>query len=57
VRLTAISRATLDFRDMLAQRLTFAQALARDNDRILLVQKSRLFRVRGALWPQIENVI
>ena len=42
---------------MFAKRLTFTQALAADNTHILRVQKSRLFRIRQALWPQIDRVI
>lgn len=58
VHLAALSEeATADLRDMLARRLTFTQALAPDNTNILRVQKSRLFRIRQALWPQIERVI
>ncbi len=58
VRLTAQSEeATADLRDMLTKRLTFAHALAPDNTNILRVQKSRLFRIKQALWPQIERVI
>jgi hypothetical protein len=58
VRLAALSEeATADLRDMFSKRLTFTQALAPSNADILRVQKSRLFRVRQALWPQIERVI
>jgi hypothetical protein len=58
VRLAALSEeATADLRDMFSRRLTFAQALAPDNTNILRVQKSRLFRVKQALWPQIELVV
>jgi len=39
------------------KRLTFAQAIARDNADLLLVQKSRLFRTKQALWRQIEAVV
>ena len=58
VRLAALSEeATSDLRDMLSKRLTFTQALAPDNTNILRVQKSRLFRVKQAVWPQIELVV
>lgn len=49
--------ATADLRDMFSKRLTFAQALAPENTAILRVQKSRLFRVKQALWPQIERAV
>src|SRR6185437_573168 len=39
--------ASADLRNMIAKRLTFDQALARENTRILRVQKSRLFRFKG----------
>jgi hypothetical protein len=42
---------------MMTKRMTFDQALARDNTSILRVQKSRLFRFREAVWPAIERVI
>jgi len=42
---------------MFAKRLTFVQALAADNTNILRLQNSRLFRIRQAVWPQIERVI
>jgi len=58
VRLAALSEeATSDLRDMLSKRLTFTRALAPDNTNILRVQKSRLFRVKQAVWPQIELVV
>jgi hypothetical protein len=58
VRLSAWSEeATSDLRDMLSRRLTFTQALAPENTDILRVQKSRLFKIRQALWPQIERVV
>jgi len=41
---------------MFSKRLTFTQALAPDNTNILRVQKSRLLRVKQAVWPQIELV-
>ena len=46
-----------DLRDMVGRRLTFEQALARDNTSILRVQKSRLFKYRETVWPEIERVI
>jgi len=46
-----------DLRDMIGRRLTFEQALARDNTSILRVQKSRLFKYRQRIWPAIEGVI
>ncbi len=46
-----------DLRDMISKRLTFDQALARENTSILRVQKSRLFRFKEAVWPAIERVI
>ena len=49
--------ATSDLRDMIAKKITFAQALERENTGILRMQKSRLFKMRQALWPQIERVI
>jgi hypothetical protein len=58
VRLPMVSEeASADLRDMIAKRLTFDQALARDNTSILRVQKSRLFRFKEAVWPAIERVI
>lgn len=58
VRLSALSEeATSDLRDMLSRRLTFTQALAPENTDILRVQKSRLFKIRQAVWPQIERVV
>jgi hypothetical protein len=42
---------------MLSRRLTFAQALAPENTDILRVQKSRLFKIRQAVWRQIERVV
>lgn len=58
IRLAALSEeAASDLQDMIGKRLTFAQALAPDNTSILRVQKSRLFKVKQALWPQIEAVI
>ncbi|HUZ64832.1 MAG TPA: conjugal transfer protein TraL [Acetobacteraceae bacterium] len=49
--------ASTDLRDMIARRLTFDQALARENTTILRVQKSRLFKYREAVWPEIGRVI
>ena len=49
--------AVSDFRDMVGKRMTFAQALQKENTAILRMQKSRLFKMRAALWPQIERVI
>lgn len=58
VRLSALSEeATSDLRDMLSRRMTFTQALAAENTDILRVQKSRLFKIRQAVWPQIERVV
>jgi hypothetical protein len=58
VRLPMVSEeANSDLRDMMAKRMTFEQALARDNTSILRVQKSRLFRFRETIWPAIERVI
>jgi hypothetical protein len=58
VRLPMVSEeASTDLRDMITRRLTFDQALARDNTSILRVQKSRLFKFREAIWPAIERVI
>jgi CobQ/CobB/MinD/ParA nucleotide binding domain len=58
VRLPQLSEeATSDMQDMIAKKLTFAAALARENTSILRVQKSRLFKVKQQLWPQIEAVI
>jgi hypothetical protein len=50
-------QATADLQAMFARRLTFARALAPDKANILRVQKSRLFRIRQALWPQIARVL
>ena len=41
----------------MSRRLTFTQALARENTDILRVQKSRLFKIKQAVWPQIERVV
>jgi hypothetical protein len=49
--------ATSDLRDMISKRMTFAQALEKDNTAILRMQKSRLFKMKHVLWPQIEAVI
>lgn len=58
VRLRSLSdEATSDLRDMIGKRLTFAAALAPDGGGMLLVQRSRLFRVRAALWSQFEEVL
>jgi hypothetical protein len=58
VRLPMVSEeASSDLRDMIAKRLTFHQALARENTSILRVQKSRLFKFREAVWPEIARVI
>lgn len=58
VRLAMLSEpASADLRMMFARRLTFARALAPDNTNVLRVQKSRLFRIRQALWPQIARVL
>ncbi len=58
VRLAMLSeQAAADLQMMLARRLTFARALAPDNTDILRVQKSRLFRIRQALWPQIARLL
>jgi hypothetical protein len=58
VRLPMVSEeASSDLRDMIAKRLTFDQALARENTSILRAQKSRLFRFKEAVWPAIERVI
>jgi hypothetical protein len=58
IRLSALSEeATSDLRDMFSKRLTFAQALAPDNTNILRVQKSRLFKMKQAIWPQIDRVV
>jgi hypothetical protein len=58
IRLAMLSeQATADLQMMFARRLTFARALAADNTTILSVQKSRLFRIRQALWPQIARVL
>jgi hypothetical protein len=42
---------------MFSKRLTFSQALAPENTSILRVQKSRLFKLKQTIWPQIERVI
>lgn len=58
VRLPMLSeQASADLHMMFEGRLTFARALARDNTNVLSVQKSRLFRIRQALWPQIARVL
>ncbi len=58
VRLPQFSEeATSDLRDMLAKKITFADALRKENTAMLRMQKSRLFKVREAIWPQIERVI
>lgn len=58
VRLPMVSEeANSDLRDMISKRLTFDEALARENNSILRVQKSRLFRFKQAVWPDIERVI
>ena len=58
VRLPMVrEESTSDLRDMMTKRMTFDQALARDNTSILRVQKSRLFKFREAVWPAIERVI
>jgi hypothetical protein len=49
--------ATSDLRDMIGKKMTFAQALKKDNTSILRMQKSRLFKIKQTLWPQIEQVI
>ena len=58
VRIPVVSEeATADLRDMITRRLTFEQALARENTSILRVQKSRLFKFREQVWPAIAPVI
>jgi CobQ/CobB/MinD/ParA nucleotide binding domain len=58
VRLATLSEeANADLRNMFARCSTFAQALAHNNTDILRVQKSRLFRVKQAVWSQIEIVV
>jgi CobQ/CobB/MinD/ParA nucleotide binding domain len=58
VRIPVISEeSSYDLRDMLSKRMTFDQALARENTNILRVQKSRLFKFKEAVWPAIERVI
>lgn len=58
VRLAVLSeQASADLQTMFASHLTFTRALAPDNANILCVQKSRLFRIRQALWPQIARVL
>jgi hypothetical protein len=58
IRLPALSEeATSDLQDIMAKKMTFTQALDRENTNILRVQKSRLFRVKQAIWPQIEAVV
>ena len=58
VRLAMLSEsAAADLQMMFERRLTFARALAPDNTTILCVAKSRLFRIRQALWPQIARVL
>jgi hypothetical protein len=42
---------------MISKKMTFAQALQKENTSILRMQKSRLFKMQQALWPQIEQVI
>lgn len=49
--------ATYDLRDMFSRRLSFAQALAPENTALLRVQKSRLFRLKQSIWPDIGRVI
>ena len=49
--------ATSDLRDMISKKMTFARALQKENTSILRMQKSRLFKIQKALWPQIEQVI
>jgi hypothetical protein len=50
-------QASADLRMMFDRRLSFAQALAPDNTSVHSVQKSRLFRIRQTLWPQIARVL
>jgi len=58
VRLAMLSEsASADLQMMFDRHLTFARALAPDNTTILCVAKSRLFRIRQALWPQIARVL
>jgi len=58
VRLAMLSEsASADLQMMFDRRLTFARALAPDNTTILCVRKSRLFRIRQALWPQIARAL
>jgi len=58
VRLARLSEtACADLQMMFQRHLTFARALAPDNTNILCVQKSRLFRIREVLWPQIARVL
>ena len=58
VRLPMLSeQASADLHMMFDKRLTFARALVRNNTNVLSVQKSRLFRIRQALWPQIARVL
>lgn len=58
VRLPQFSEeATSDLRDMIGRKISFADALRKENTAILRMQKSRLFKIREAIWPQIERVI
>jgi hypothetical protein len=56
VRLAKLSEEA-DFREMVAKRLTFASACARDNPALFILQRIRLARVWQALRPQIERVV
>ena len=49
--------ASADLQMMFDSRLTFTRALAPDNASILLARKSRLFRIRETLWPQIARAL
>jgi len=58
VRLAMLSEpASADLLMMFDRRLTFARALAPDNTSVHCVRKSRLFRIRQALWPQIARAL
>lgn len=50
-------QATADLREMIERRLTFADAIRPDNPTMLLLQRSRLSRLRATLWPQIARVL
>lgn len=58
VHLPALSEhESADLLDMLRKKMTFSQATAAEPNGIFMMQKSRLFRMRGKVWPRIAEAL